>query len=84
MSSNGFNQAGRKDSRQSSFVNELLPLLLAFSWHLGDAYMHMTPQKKKARAMWVGVGVGWSAFWLVRYFVKRKPLVETKGYYETK
>lgn len=49
---------------------------LAASWHLVDATLNLTRTPRKFRMAWVGVGVGWSAFWVilaVREF--RKPLV---------
>ena len=59
--------------------NEIVPVALAAGWHLGDAFLHMKVKNKKARSVWVGIGVGWSLFWLVKYFTKRKPLIETNA-----
>jgi hypothetical protein len=80
-----FNYSSRPTAQKATrqiLSNELLPFLMAATWHLMDAFITMTPQKKKTKALWVGVGVGWSMFWLVRHFVKSKPLVETRSYYD--
>lgn len=49
-------------SRNSPADQPLLPSLAAFLWHLGDAFLSVKSENKKARKVWAGVGVGWSAF----------------------
>lgn len=36
---------------------------LAFGWHVGDAVIHRN-SKSKLHKVFMGVGVGWSGFWL--------------------
>jgi len=37
---------------------------LAFGWHVGDAFLHRKT-KNKVHKVFMGVGVGWSGFWLL-------------------
>lgn len=46
--------------------------VLALGWHLVDAGLHMTRPHKKIRMLWVGVGVGWSLYWLASTRMKRR------------
>jgi hypothetical protein len=48
----------------------LLPFALAFAWHSVDATLHLTRSPRRARSIWVGVGLGWSAFWLIKHFTE--------------
>lgn len=51
-----------------------LDKVLAFGWHITDAGLHMTRPHIKTRALWAGIGVGWSLYWLVsHYYATRKP-----------
>lgn len=62
------------------FSKVLIPLALAFGWHGVDATLNLTRSPRRARIVWVGVGVGWSAFWLIKYFTEPPVIAETKLY----
>lgn len=50
-----------------------LDKVLALGWHITDAGLHMTKPHIKTRALWAGIGVGWSVFWLVNYYYTQRP-----------
>jgi hypothetical protein len=41
----------------------------AFLWHLGDLFLNRRTISRK-KMVWIGVGVGWSAFFLVKVLTK--------------
>jgi hypothetical protein len=49
---------------------EVLLALLALSHHIGDSILDGKGSTKSKRLFWAGVGVGWSAFFLIKVIQK--------------
>lgn len=54
---------------------------LAFGWHVGDAAIHRNA-KSKLHKIFMGVGVGWSGFWLALNLVGQAKKEYTETHYK--
>lgn len=45
---------------------------LALGWHSVDGILHITRPHRRARMVWVGIGIGWSLYWLLNGLVEKR------------
>ncbi len=53
---------------------------LAFSWHVGDAIIHRN-SKSKVHKTFMGIGIGWSAFWVALNLLARAKTQYQEAHY---